>query len=89
MPTNKEIKYKVQLDVAEYASYPFEKLKGEFILKDSPLKMDNPSLNFMTLSLRAYVKKHNPSQTLLAREVKKAKLTVKLLEDLIIKKIKG
>ncbi|WP_430966765.1 hypothetical protein [Spongiimicrobium sp. 2-473A-2-J] len=89
MPTKEEILNKVHLDIAEYASYPKEKLKDEFILKENPLKMDNPSLNFMTLSLRGYVKKHNSKQTLLAKEVKKSKLTVKLLGELVFGKIKG
>ncbi len=89
MPTNEEILNKVNLDVAEYASYPIDNLQEEFILKESPLNMDNPSLNFMTMSLRAYIKKHNNNQTLLAEEVKKSKLTIKLLGELVTKKIKG
>ena len=89
MPSKKEIENKVHMDIAEYASYPIKKLKDEFILKENPLKMDNPSLNFLTLSLRAYIKKHNTNQTLLAKEVKKSQLTIKLLGKLVIKKIKG
>lgn len=87
MPTTEEVQEKVNLDLAEYASYPLNKLKNDYVLKETPLKMDNPSLNFLTLSLRAYIKKHNSDQTLLAKEVKKSKLTVKLLGDLVYTKI--
>lgn len=89
MPTADEVQEKVNIDVAEYASYPIEKLKPEHILKESPLRMDNPSLNFLTLSLRAYIKNYNKEQTLLAKEVKKSNMSVQLLGALVFGKIKN
>lgn len=89
MPTKAKVSKKVKSDVAEYANYPLSKIKDSQELKKNPLKMDTPKLNYLTLSLRAYIKKHNSKQTLLAKEIKKSKFTVKKLVDLVYKKITG
>jgi hypothetical protein len=88
---NKPIKEKVFEDVkyfiSKFTNRPVSNIKNEYELQKHPLKMDTPKLNFMALSLRGYIKNHNPSKTILAKEVKKSGVTVLILSDLVNNKI--
>ena len=55
--------------------------------KDLQLKPDR--LNALAISLRGYIKQHNPDATIVGKEVKKKDTTVAKLVDLVFKKVSG
>jgi hypothetical protein len=55
--------------------------------KDLQLKGDR--LNALAISLRGYIKQHNPEATLVAKEIKKKDTTVVKVVDLVFKRISG
>jgi hypothetical protein len=73
--------------ISKFTNRPISKILDNFELQERPLKMDNPSLNFMTLSIRGYIKNYNPKKTILAKEVKQTGLTVLDLCNLVYNKI--
>ncbi|MDO5978257.1 hypothetical protein [Flavivirga spongiicola] len=87
-PSKTKVYNYVKERIGDYANFPASKIKESYELTKHPLKMDTPKINFMSLSLRGYVKKHDSSKTVLAKEVKKAKTVLNLCK-LINKKING
>ena len=61
--------------------------EGHDLLKDLQLRPDR--LNALAVSLRGYIKLHNPEATLVAKEIKKKDFTVGTTIDLVHKRIKG
>lgn len=55
--------------------------------KDLQLKGDR--LNAFAISLRGYIKQHNPDATIVAKEIKKKDTTVAKVVDLVFKRISG
>lgn len=62
------------------------KLEHE-LQKDLQLRPER--LAALAISLRGYVKQHNPRATIVARDVTKKDLTVGKLVDLVVDRIKG
>jgi hypothetical protein len=87
MSSKEKVFKNVKEDIARFSNYPTTKIKDEHVLVKNPLKMDTQKLNYLALSLRAYVKKHDDKKTVLAKELKKSKLTVLKLCNLINSKI--
>ncbi|WP_299531847.1 hypothetical protein [Ulvibacterium sp.] len=63
------------------------RIKDEYVLKKHPLKFDDAKLAFLALSLRGYIKSHNPSATILVKELRKKDLDVKKTYELVIQRI--
>jgi hypothetical protein len=83
------IKKDVKEYISSFANYPVSNTKDSYVLKKSPLYLDDTKLGFLALSLRDYVKRENPSETVLANELRKPGFTVKDTYELVKKKIEA
>ncbi|MCP4122747.1 MAG: hypothetical protein GY751_13420 [Bacteroidetes bacterium] len=82
-----KIKMDVLWYIASFANISIGRVNKDQILKNHPLKLDSSKLAYLSISLRGYVKIYNPKATVLASELRKSKLKVSDVQDLIVKKI--
>ena len=73
--------------IAKFASMDSILIKDEYVLSEDPLFLDNTNLAFLTLELRAYVKRFKPEATVLVTEIRKKGLKVIGTIELISNKI--
>jgi hypothetical protein len=83
---SESIKKDVIAYIASYANMPVASVRDEYILKEDTLKLDEIKLKFLALALKDYVKKLNPSETILASDINKKGFDVKKTCELVIKK---
>lgn len=83
------IKQNVKAYISSFANLPISEIKDEYVLKESPLSLDDTKLGFLTLSLRGYVKSLKQSETLTIKELRQKDFTVKKTYELIIKKVES
>ncbi|MFP9100908.1 hypothetical protein ACLI09_17820 [Flavobacterium sp. RHBU_24] len=82
-----KIENDVKAYVASYSHLAIGLIQDGHVLAKPPLNLDDTALAFLAGSLRSYVRHYKPSATVLASEVRKKGLTVKLLIDLITNKL--
>jgi hypothetical protein len=73
---NDQIKKDVLLIISTFTTLNVNEIKDEYILKFPPLLIDNIGLGFLALSLRGYIKQHNPDATIKAYELRRSNLSV-------------
>ncbi len=61
--------------------------ESDGLQKDLQLKPDR--LNALAISLRGYIKQHNPDATIVGKELKKKDTTVEKVAELVFKRIAG
>jgi hypothetical protein len=71
-----QVKKDVLQIIATFTTLNASELKDNYILKSPPVLIDNIGLGFLALSLRGYIKHHNPDATIKAGELRRANLTV-------------
>ena len=71
-----QVKKDVLQIIATFTTLNASELKDDYILKSPPMLIDNIGLGYLALSLRGYIKQHNPDATIKARELRRANLTV-------------
>ena len=86
---NEKIKENVKAYISSFSNTPIAKIKDDYILKKQPLMLDEKKIVFLAIALRGYVKSLNPTETVLAKEIKKKDLSVRGTYELIIKKIQS
>jgi hypothetical protein len=86
MPNNTEVRDFVVSQVAKYSGMKPGKVQLTYVLKDPPLRMDNPGLSNLTLALREYLKSY-AGGVIKITEVKKSGLTAGGLVEMIITKL--
>jgi hypothetical protein len=62
--------------IATFTTLNASELKDDYILRSPPVLIDNIGLGYLALSLRGYIKQHNPDATIKAGELRRANLTV-------------
>jgi hypothetical protein len=86
-PTPAQIATIVIHILAGFAGMKPDLIDPAFVLRDPPMALDDSDLAFLAMTLRGFVRKHNPDATVTAADTRKAGLTVQGLIDLVTKRI--
>jgi hypothetical protein len=73
--------------IATFTTLNASELKDDYILRSPPVLIDNIGLGYLALSLRGYIKQHNPDATITARELRSANLTVGAVISIVILRV--
>ena len=73
--------------IAGYCGLGSDGIKDSLILGRPPLSLDANKLTYLAMSLRGYIQSHNAVGTIRASEIKKPKMTLRELADLVYKRI--
>jgi len=85
-PTKSQVSADVKRILSIFTKQPTDTILGSDVLTKAPLHFDNTSLNYLSLSLRGYIKQKGSSKSILAAEVKKTVLDVSGIIDIVYSK---
>ncbi len=85
-PSKSQVSTDLKRILSIFSKLPVEEILDRDVLTKPPLHFDNTSLNFLTLSVRGYIKQKGSSKSILAAEIKKTDLTVSGLIDVAYSK---
>jgi hypothetical protein len=75
--------------IATFTTLNASELRDDYILRSPPVLIDNIGLGYLALSLRGYIKQHNPDATIKASELRRANMTVGAVISIIILRVEA